>query len=295
MAEMLDKEFSRKSFVKGGGALIVGLSATGAAQAANDPKAALPSHTGLNPGTAGRAPDRLVDRDPRRQHRHDLQRSRQPRPGHAERAADDRRRGARHEHRSAEVGRRRLQTSPRLRRDSRQQLDPLGRPAGPCGRCLREAGPARARRGEPRRPRFQPVGQGGVVTGGTKTVTYGALIGDKLFNAQTVAATLNPGQSPAKQPSQYTLVGTSPPRIDIPDKVSGKFTYVQNARVPGMLHARVVRPRGQASYGVSPKPLWVDTSTIKHLTNVQVLRKNDFIAVCRRTSTTRSWRRRSCG
>ena len=49
MTEMLNKEFSRKAFVKGGGALVVGLSLAGAAQAANDPKAASPTHTGLNP------------------------------------------------------------------------------------------------------------------------------------------------------------------------------------------------------------------------------------------------------
>ena len=42
-------DFSRRTFVKGG-ALIVGLSVAGTAQAANDPKAASPSHTGLNPG-----------------------------------------------------------------------------------------------------------------------------------------------------------------------------------------------------------------------------------------------------
>ena len=58
----------------------------------------------------------------------------------------------------------------------------------------------------------------GVVSGGGKTVTYGQLIGDKLFNAPLVAATLNPGQAPAKQPGAYTLVGTRPPRIDIPDR-----------------------------------------------------------------------------
>ena len=45
--------------------------------------------------------------------------------------------------------------------------------------------------------------------------------------------------------ANYTIVGTSPPRIDIPAKVNGTYTYVHNIRVPGMLHGRVVRPRGQ--------------------------------------------------
>ena len=50
MTEILSKEFSRKSFVKGGGMLVVGLALAGPAAAANDPKAASPSHTGAVPG-----------------------------------------------------------------------------------------------------------------------------------------------------------------------------------------------------------------------------------------------------
>ena len=74
--------------------------------------------------------------------------------------------------------------------------------------------------------------------------------------------------------SQYTIVGTSPPRIDIPDKVTGKMTYVHNIRVPGMLHGRVVRPRGQGAYGdgTAPKVLSVDESSIKHIAGAKVVR-----------------------
>jgi CO/xanthine dehydrogenase Mo-binding subunit len=119
----------------------------------------------------------------------------------------------------------------------------------------------------------------GVVSGGGQTVTYRSLIGDKLFNATVVAANLNPGQGIAKQPSAYTLVGTSPPRIDIPDKVTGRFAYIQNIRVPGMLHARVVRPRGQANYGLTPTPLSIDKTSIAHLADVQIVQRGAFIAV----------------
>ena len=44
------------------------------------------------------------------------------------------------------------------------------------------------------------------------------------------------------------------PRIDIPAKVTGTYTYVHNVRVPGMLHGRLVRPRGQAPYGDGTNP-----------------------------------------
>jgi nicotinate dehydrogenase subunit B len=119
----------------------------------------------------------------------------------------------------------------------------------------------------------------GVVSGGGKTVTYGALLGDKLFKAQLGATTRDPGQAPAKAPSAYTLVGTSPPRIDIPDKVTGTYTYIHSVRVPGMLHGRIVRPRGQGGYGTGAKPLSVDAGSIKHIPNVQIVRKGDFLGV----------------
>ena len=40
-------------------------------------------------------------------------------------------------------------------------------------------------------------------------------------------------------------------------------SYMQHVRVPGMLHGRVVRPRGQRAYGAGAKPLSVDESSIK--------------------------------
>jgi CO/xanthine dehydrogenase Mo-binding subunit len=48
--------------------------------------------------------------------------------------------------------------------------------------------------------------------------------------------------SPLRDPSRYRLIGKPVPRVDIPAKVSGGAAYVQDMRLPGMLHARVVRP-----------------------------------------------------
>jgi CO/xanthine dehydrogenase Mo-binding subunit len=133
--------------------------------------------------------------------------------------------------------------------------------------------------------------KGGVVSGGGKTVTYGDLIGDKLFNVKIPAFSAagnatTPAQAVAGSPgtkpvSQYTIVGTSPPRIDIPDKVTGKMTYVHNIRVPGMLHGRVVMPRGQGAYGdgTAPKVLSVDENSIKHIAGAKVVRFADFVGV----------------
>src|SRR5262249_50963734 len=71
------------------------------------------------------------------------------------------------------------------------------------------------------------------------------------------------------------------PRIDIPDKVSGRFTYTHNVRVPGMLHGRIVRPRGQGAYGKGTAPAIesIDESSIKGIPGVQVVRFKNFLGV----------------
>ena len=69
------------------------------------------------------------------------------------------------------------------------------------------------------------------------------------------------------------------PRVDIPDKVTGKHTYLHNIKVPGMVHARWVRPRGQGAYGTGAKIVSVDESSIKHIPGASVVRKGDLLAV----------------
>jgi len=113
----------------------------------------------------------------------------------------------------------------------------------------------------------------GVVTGNGQSVKYGELIGGRLFN---VAMT---GTAPVKKVADYKLVGTRAQRLDIPAKVSGKYTYMHNVRVPGMLHGRIVRPKGQLAYGLGAKPLSVDESSIKGIKGAQVVRKGDVVGV----------------
>src|SRR4051812_25360293 len=124
---------------------------------------------------------------------------------------------------------------------------------------------------------------GGVVSGGGKTVTYGALLGDKLFNVRSATAlSLAAGAPGAKAVADYSLVSKhGTPRVDIPAKVNGTFTYVHNIKVPGMIHGRVVRPRGQGAYGggTAPKVLSVDEGSIKKIAGAQVVRFGDFVGV----------------
>ncbi|MBX6372614.1 MAG: xanthine dehydrogenase family protein molybdopterin-binding subunit [Acetobacteraceae bacterium] len=63
--------------------------------------------------------------------------------------------------------------------------------------------------------------------------------------AQADDALLECAASPevkAKPPSARRIAGTSAPRLDLPDKVFGAARFVHDLRLPGMLHARVVRP-----------------------------------------------------
>ena len=132
----------------------------------------------------------------------------------------------------------------------------------------------------------------GIVSGGGKSVSYGQLVGGKLFNVAMPASYdlqdvnqfgatvgLPAGVAPGKPVDAYSLVGTSPPRIEIPAIVTGSYTYVQFVRVPGMLHGRRVLPRGQRVYASGAPVVSVDASSIAHLPEVRVLRKGDFVGV----------------
>jgi len=106
-----------------------------------------------------------------------------------------------------------------------------------------------------------------------RSVTYGELIGDKPLDMKFT------GTAPQKPVSRYKLVGTRVPRLDIPDKVAAKYTHMQHVRVAGMLHGRVVRPRGQRGYGAGAKPVAIDGTSIAGIAGARVVRRGDFVGV----------------
>ena len=104
---------------------------------------------------------------------------------------------------------------------------------------------------------------------GGKQVTYGELIGGKTFSLKLDK------QAPLKDPATYKIVGQPVPRFDIPEKMTGQFTYMQDFKVPGMLHGRVVRP---AAIGATL--LSVDESSVKDVPGlVKVVRQGNFLGV----------------
>ncbi|MGG1948541.1 molybdopterin cofactor-binding domain-containing protein [Trinickia sp. NRRL B-1857] len=69
-----------------------------------------------------------------------------------------------------------------------------------------------------------------------RQMTYGEAVGIVDLHRMATPA------SPLKDPKTFRTIGTSLPRIDIPSKVTGGASYVQDMSLPGMLHARVVMP-----------------------------------------------------
>ena len=103
-------------------------------------------------------------------------------------------------------------------------------------------------------------------------VSYGELIGGKQFSLDA-----RPQKPPAtKDPKTFTIVGKPrSARLDIPDKVTGKFTYMQDFRVPGMLHGRVVRPPA-----IGAELQSVDESVDQGIPGiVRIVREGNFLGV----------------
>ncbi len=84
-----------------------------------------------------------------------------------------------------------------------------------------------------------------------RTVSYADLVGDQHFALPIDDNVVT------KEPSLYTVVGQSVQRVDLPPKVTGGVAYVQDLRLPGMLHARVIHPSG-----VNARLAQVDESSI---------------------------------
>jgi len=101
-----------------------------------------------------------------------------------------------------------------------------------------------------------------------RRLSYAELIGDREFNLKVDK------DAPLKNPKDYTIVGQPVPRVDLPGKVTGTHTYMQDFRVPGMLHARVVRP---PAIGATLEN--VDESSIKNIKGARVVRQGSFLAV----------------
>jgi nicotinate dehydrogenase subunit B len=119
-----------------------------------------------------------------------------------------------------------------------------------------------------------------VIGDDSNRVTYGDLAsGNDVNDALHVTGEgffLNvEGPGKPKDPSSYTIVGRSIPRVDLRPKILGQFKYVTDIRVEGMLHGRVIRPSG-----VGATLVRVDENATKHVPGfVKTVVKGNFVGV----------------
>jgi nicotinate dehydrogenase subunit B len=133
----------------------------------------------------------------------------------------------------------------------------------------------------------------GIVSGGGKTVSYGQLVqGQHLDLKIPVTGSLakpDPGgwvgvasldgltvagDPPLTPLSQVKVIGTSHPIPGIPDKVTGKTQWSCDITLPGMLHARMIRPATLGSTLIS-----VGAIDRKQFPTAQVATKGNLVAI----------------
>jgi nicotinate dehydrogenase subunit B len=102
-----------------------------------------------------------------------------------------------------------------------------------------------------------------------KKLTFAEALGGHSFERE-ISGTIQ-----AKSPSGYKLVGRPVPRVDIPGKITGAHVYLQNLRLPGMLHGRVIHPMS-----IDARLVKADPSSIGSLPGfVKVVVNENFVGV----------------
>jgi CO/xanthine dehydrogenase Mo-binding subunit len=113
------------------------------------------------------------------------------------------------------------------------------------------------------------VGGRAIRTRDGRSATYGQLVSGEILHVKANA------QSPLSDPKNRRVMGKTVARVDIPGKVTGQPVYVQDLRLPGMVHARVVRP---PSYGA--RLVALDTGPVEKMPGVlKIVRNGSYLAV----------------
>jgi nicotinate dehydrogenase subunit B len=113
------------------------------------------------------------------------------------------------------------------------------------------------------------VSEGVISSRDGRKVAYGELAAEADFHHEATA------KAAPKPPAEHKIVGKAIPRLDIPAKVTGGAAYVQDIRLPGMLHGRVVRP---PRYGAKLESF--DQAAVKAMPGVTaVVRDGSFLGV----------------
>jgi nicotinate dehydrogenase subunit B len=112
---------------------------------------------------------------------------------------------------------------------------------------------------------------------GSKRVTYGQLIGGKRFNVALTGNNVDAttGVAKVKPVQELKIVGQSPQRYDIPAKVDGSLKWAVDVKLPGMVHARNVKPPVAGA-----KLTGIDESSVRSMPGfIKVVSKGNYVAV----------------
>ena len=111
----------------------------------------------------------------------------------------------------------------------------------------------------------------------SRAVTYGELVGGRRFDVALTGRNVNEttGLASVKPVQELKIVGQPIPRYDIPAKVDGSLEWAVDVKLPGMVHARNVRPPLAGARLIA-----VDESSVRDLPGfLRVVREGNYLAV----------------
>jgi CO/xanthine dehydrogenase Mo-binding subunit len=111
----------------------------------------------------------------------------------------------------------------------------------------------------------------------SKRVTYGELVAGKKFNVTLTGNNINSvaGKAKTKSIPELKYTGQSIQRDDIPAKVDASLKWAVDVKLPGMVHARNVKPLFACA-----KLTGIDESSVKSLPGfIKVVSKGNYVAV----------------
>jgi CO/xanthine dehydrogenase Mo-binding subunit len=103
---------------------------------------------------------------------------------------------------------------------------------------------------------------------GGASVSIASLVGDRQLSI--------PVDEKARlvEPARFTAIGKPLPRPDVVDKCTARHVYVQDFSLPGMLHARVIRPPSIGATLMS-----IDDKSLFGIPDVRIVNIRNFVAV----------------
>jgi nicotinate dehydrogenase subunit B len=113
-----------------------------------------------------------------------------------------------------------------------------------------------------------------------KRISYAQMIGGRYFNVQLDwnkkygNDLYAPGKAKPKPPGEHRIVGQPIKRADVAPKVFAQENFVSDVKVPGMVHARMIRPSIAGAV-----PVKVDDSAIKNIPGARVVWDKGFLGV----------------